>query len=472
MVYDTRRPYVQTVAPAPNASGVGIGSWIGITFSERMSAATMTSGYIGIYADPLELLEDTTYTYNDGRNTLVLDPSGNLDTNTRYSVVVSGTVQDYAGNSMGMDIWWNFWTGQPSGYTATLVPQNQPAGYVLDGYLEVIRTTPETYSTNLAVGGISPILIELNDQCAIWNRNYLGDASDANPAQFGEAFMEVPATSISRYVTITNNEVMGDPNVGHAAPDYTVGVSGTILRIDGTGWLSNNEYIVTLAEGLPGLRTYPLQEDYSMVFTSSYTPLYIGYNVIRLNIGPMLQMTLTYVPDDTLNRFIYESSRHADNIHPTTIDSSNIPWYVTEFVTYQTKLNALYAAIMLFAATGAGISKSLGDLSIEIDARGLMPALLPIIEDYRKLRDHYMGMVESGADTGPDPVWVVRSKTDMRRPITDTSWRRLPMRDVRSLGASDVPMETRIKWWYTRTLTREQYLTSERYLVDGRYVVA
>jgi len=257
---------------------------------------------------------------------------------------------------------------------------------------------------------------------------------------------------------------LGDPNVTHTTPSYTTTANGTILQIDSDDWVSNNEYIVTVKAGLPGLTTNPLQSDYNFVFTTTYSPLYMGYNVIRLNIGPMLQMAMAYVPDDTLNRFIYESSKHADNIYPYTIDPNDVPWYVKEFVIYQTKLNSLYAAIMLFASSGAGIKKSLGDLSIEVDARGLMPALMPMIDDYRKLRDYYMGMVEAGDGDGPQPRWVVRAGADARAPITNTIWRRLPMTDVR---------EPKIPWIYTTDLSNPQYLTNERYVnvgVEGRYV--
>jgi len=466
--YDTGRPYIRRVAPTPNASGVAITSLISVIFSERMNTSTLTSDYIGIYADPLVELNNGAYSYNDGLNMLTIDPSGSLDVNSRYSVVVSGTVQDYSGNSMGMDVWWNFWTTQPSGYAYSSGVQAQPLGHTLDGYLDVLSTDPKCYTTNTTTDDISPIYIYLNDKCAIGNRNYFGNASGINPATFGTAFFEVPSTTLSNYISITNNEVLGDPNIVHTAPTYTIQSSGTILRIDGYGWVNNNEYIVTVKAGLPGLTTNPLQSDYNFVFTSTYSPLYMGYNVIRLNIGPMLQMAMAYVPDDTINRFIYESSKHADNIFPYSIDSSDIPWYVKEFVTYQTKLNALYSAIMLFAASGAGIKKTLADLTVEIDARGLMPALLPILDDYRKLRDYYLELVEAGSDSGPQPVWVTRAQSDSRRPITDESWRRLPMRDVRS--DSNIPVETKIKWWYTKDITNTQYITDSRYLVEGRYV--
>lgn len=471
MAHDTSRPYIRSVTPTANASGVSIASIVAVVFSERMDSTTLNSANIGIYKDPILLLENTTFSYNQGHNLLTITPSGNLDVNTRYSAVVSGTVQDYYGNAMGMDYWWNFWTGQPSGYIHTSGTIPQPSGYELEGYLEVLGTDPEEYTTNQSTSLTSSVLIYLNDEPAIGNRNYFGNASGINPAVFGEAFFETPSTSLMHYLEIDNQEVLGNPGVTHTAPTWTAAVSGTILRIDGVGWLNNNEYIVTLKEGFPGLTTHPLQAEYQFVFTTTYTPLYAGANILRLNIGPMLQMAMAYIPDDTLNRFIYEASISADRISPTTIDPNNVPWYVSEYVIYQSKLNSLYAAIMIFAGSGAGVRKTLADLTIEVDARGLMPALLPILEDYRKLRDYYMAMVRIGTDSGPEPVWVIPARNSERRPITDTSWRRLPFTDVRGREISSIAqLDQTPNWIYAKDLSRRHYITHTRYLKEGRYV--
>ena len=465
MGHDVRRPYIRSTNPATNASGVAITSPIFVEFSERMTVSTLNSTNIGVYKDPLVRHDNISFSYNDGLNLLTITPSGNMDVNSRYSAVISGTVTDYNGNSLQMDYWWNFWTTQPSGYIHASGEVGQPSGYTKTGYIEVLDTLPENYTTNKGTSSISPILIYLSDTPEIGNRNYFGEASGSvNPAEFGESFFETPGTSLEYYVDITNQEVLGSPSIPSPTPTWTVAASGMILRVDGTGWVDNNEYIVTLKDGFPGLRTQDLQDDYQFVFTSTYDPLYAGANIIRLNIGPMLQMAMAYIPDDTLNRYIYEASVQADRISPYTIDSNNIPWYIEEFVIYQSKLTALYAAIMIFAGSGAGVKKTLADLSIEIDARGLMPALLPIIEDYRKLVDFYKGMVIAASDSGPMPRWVTKSQNDERRPITDRSWRRLPFNDVR--GDSD----NYPKWTYTNNISRTQYLTSTRKLVDGRYV--
>ena len=434
---DTTRPYIKNVTPLPNASGIAITSAVIVEFSENMKHTTITSTNIGLYKDPLTFVS-TSINYNSTFNLATITPDDYLDVNTRYSVVVSGTVQDYYGNPMYSDYWWNFWTGTPSGYVYIPDEVTQPVETTLEGYMEVSSTIPKPYTSNIPLDSISPITIVLSDTCAIGSRNYFGDADDSDiPASFGESYFEDPDETIASYVTINNQEVLGNPAAIHTIPSYTVSVDDNIITIDGTGWVYSNEYLVTIKAGLPGLSSNPMVDDYKFVFTSAYSPLYVGASVIRLNIGPMLQMAMAYVPDDTLNRFIYEASTQAGRLYPLTLDPYDLPWYVEEFVIYQSKLNALYAAIMLFAGSGAGIRKTLADLTIEIDARGLMPALLPIIGDYRKLRDDLLDMVEAGSDSGPNPVWTIKSQYDTRRPITDTSWRRLPFRDVRADSTPD-----------------------------------
>jgi len=439
-----------------------------VEFNERMDATTLTSGNIAIYADPLVELENNSYSYVDSFNLLKVNPSGYLDVNTRYSVVIRSTVQDYHGNTMASDFWWNFWTGQPSGYVYASGDQLQPDEIVLSGYLDVVDTFPANYTSNIPLGDVSPIYIRLSDTCGVGARNYFGDASGISPFILGLSFLEDPAATLSGFISIENAEVLGNPIVAQTAPSYTITAEDNIIRIDGTGWLNNNEYIVRVKSGLPGLYTNPMANDYFFVFTGNYTPLYTGANIIRLNIGPMLQMAMAYIPDDTLLRFIYEASVQAERLYPYTVAAGSPPWYLVEYVIYQTKINALYAAIMIFCGSGAGVRRRLADLEIELDARALMPALLPILSDLREKRDEMEEMVISGDDEEPGPIWVVKSGADARRPITAESWRRLPMTDFRE-DVGDV--ESKIKWLYVRDISGGAFIgTRSKFLAEGRYV--
>jgi hypothetical protein len=304
---------------------------------------------------------------------------------------------------------------------------------------------------------------------AVGNRNYFG-GTGAYSAYFGGAYFEDAQSTLSGYISVDNREVLGDPSEPQDPPSITIVPSGQLLLLNTTGMLDNNEYIVTVKSGIPGISKNPLQEDYKFVFTSTYTPLYIGYNAVRLYIGPILQITNSYVPNDTLNRMIYSVSKEADRISPVVLDPSAPPWYVSQFVLYQVLINCIYAAMMMFTSSGAGVSKTLGDLSISMDSNKMMPALEPILNDYRKLRDKYAEYVERGTDMGVLPESVIRAATDPRRPITDGTWRRLPFVDPR-ISNLQVPVGTTDgTWLYTYPFGGIGLLTREPYLSNGQYI--
>lgn len=455
---DVIRPYVIKLTPEANSLDVSPTASIYIQFSERMKSSTLTTSTIELLKDPLEST-DISLSYNDGLKLLTVTPSGTLDVETRYAIVVRSTVTDIAGNSMAQDYWANFWTEIPDDYEPTLLPQAQPSGYVLDGYLEVDSTDPTNYSTNVTDPSI--VRIYFTDDIAIGNRNYLGDGTAPNPLMLGVGFMEEPTTTLDYYINVENSEVLGDPYQEHSAPTLSYEIKSKLVEIAMDNVHDNNEYIFTVRKGLPGLMTNPLTENYQFVFTSTYTPLYAGYNIVRLRIGPMLQMAMAYVPNDTLNRFIYEASKQAIRVHPTVFSSSNPPWYVIEYVIYQGTLNALYASLMIFAASGAGVRKQLADLMIEKDARGLMPAVTPVLNDLTKVRDEMLDLVKNGSTT-TSATWARMGQYDPRRPINDNTWRRLPFMNYRdsyqdpSYQVVD-DLTQYVDWIYTNELTGGVY---------------
>jgi len=177
---DTTRPYIVRTTPGSNETGYTPYANVYIQFSERMLDTTINAVNIGIYRDPLVLVS-TTLSYNDGLKLLTITPASALSVDTRYSVVISGGVSDLVGNTLMQNYWFNFWTGTPSGWVVPGEEQLQPEGYNLDGYLEVDRTTPTNYSTNVDISNLGTIRIYFKDDIAIGSRNYLGDGRAANP---------------------------------------------------------------------------------------------------------------------------------------------------------------------------------------------------------------------------------------------------------------------------------------------------
>jgi methionine-rich copper-binding protein CopC len=111
-VADTTPPVVKSVSPAAAATGVATNSAISVTFSEAMTAASVTSGTVFL-RDPAGAQVAATLTYNASTNTATLTPSAALANSATYTVVVKGGaagVKDLAGNALAADFSSSFTT--------------------------------------------------------------------------------------------------------------------------------------------------------------------------------------------------------------------------------------------------------------------------------------------------------------------------------------------------------------------------
>jgi hypothetical protein len=100
---DLSAPTIVAVSPLPDATGVSLTTKITAQFSKAMDPTYLngqtTSGLPG------------TYTYDQATLTATLVPSTRLQSNTAYTVTVSGNVRDMWGNALGQDYSWKFSTG-------------------------------------------------------------------------------------------------------------------------------------------------------------------------------------------------------------------------------------------------------------------------------------------------------------------------------------------------------------------------
>ena len=128
---DTTRPTVSSTLPADQAIDVVLDDNVSATFSEGM--------------DPLTLTTET-FTLRDAKGpiagtvaglgaTVIFDPAGNLDPETKYTATLTRQATDLAGNAMTTDFVWNFTTG------STLDP----------GAPDVVLTNPADLATAVPV---------------------------------------------------------------------------------------------------------------------------------------------------------------------------------------------------------------------------------------------------------------------------------------------------------------------------------
>ena len=109
---DTTAPTVTNRTPASGATGVAPTATVTATFSEAMSAATITPTTFEL-RDAANALVPATVSYNAGANTATLTPSSTLVASTLYTATVKGGasgVKDAAGNALVADAIWSFTT--------------------------------------------------------------------------------------------------------------------------------------------------------------------------------------------------------------------------------------------------------------------------------------------------------------------------------------------------------------------------
>jgi hypothetical protein len=109
---DTTPPLVTIVAPGPGATAVAARPAISATFSEAMSAASITTSTFVLRA-PNQLAVAATVSYNASTRAATLTPSQALAPSTTYTATIGG-VTDAAGNPLAADSAWSFTTGDGS----------------------------------------------------------------------------------------------------------------------------------------------------------------------------------------------------------------------------------------------------------------------------------------------------------------------------------------------------------------------
>jgi hypothetical protein len=113
---DTTPPTVSSTTPAAGATAVGVGANATATFSEGMTAATISTTTFQL-KDAAGTAVPAAVTYDAASRTATLDPTSPLENSKTYTATVksgSAGVKDTAGNELAADKTWSFTTAAPS----------------------------------------------------------------------------------------------------------------------------------------------------------------------------------------------------------------------------------------------------------------------------------------------------------------------------------------------------------------------
>ncbi|MBI5889414.1 MAG: Ig-like domain-containing protein [Nitrosomonadales bacterium] len=140
MPTDLIAPTVTSTSPAASDTAFAINGAVTATFSEAMTASTVSSA---------------TFTLNNGvtgsvavtGTTATFTPSGNLANSTTYTATITTGVRDAAGNAMESPYAWSFTTGTAADTTAPTVTATSPANNATG--VAVNAAVTATFSENM-----------------------------------------------------------------------------------------------------------------------------------------------------------------------------------------------------------------------------------------------------------------------------------------------------------------------------------
>ncbi|MHA7264724.1 Ig-like domain-containing protein [Arthrobacter sp. TMN-37] len=151
---DTTPPTVTTVSPTAGATGVAVGTNVTGTFSEAMTASTITPSTFTLTTGTTTVPAAVTYS----GNVATLNPSADLAAGTTYTATIKGGtsgVKDAAGNALASDRTWTFTTasagtGDTTPPTVTAVSPSVATG------VAVSANATGTFSEAMTASTITP----------------------------------------------------------------------------------------------------------------------------------------------------------------------------------------------------------------------------------------------------------------------------------------------------------------------------
>ena len=214
---NTSGPQVVGVSPANGLTAVPINAQVVIGFSEPVDAATL--GQVALSGSGGNV--NVTQQLMNGNQMLVLIPQIPLDTNTTYTLTVTG-VQDVSGNALLAPLTTTFTTGAGADLTApsvlTISPASGAVGVPVNAVVEVQfskRIDPFTVSSSTMYVYPQDTGIPMAASIAVSGDGLTATLTPASPLQTGTGYQVIVTSGV------TDLEGQG---VGFFAPSFSTGL--------------------------------------------------------------------------------------------------------------------------------------------------------------------------------------------------------------------------------------------------------
>jgi len=220
---DTVAPTVVSRYPASGAINVPVGAVVTATFSEAMSASTITTSSFTLKIGTTPV--SGSVSYNAGTYTATFTPAADLAEDTTYTASLTTAITDVAGNALAASSTWSFSTGEFAAPT-------------------VISTSPASDAIEVAVGAmITATFSEAMDESTITNSSFTvagisGSVSynsvtytaTFNPAS-NLAYETIYTASLSTAIT----DASGTPLASTYSWSFTTEAESTVIPGDANG---------------------------------------------------------------------------------------------------------------------------------------------------------------------------------------------------------------------------------------------
>jgi hypothetical protein len=144
---DATPPTVSSVTPANNATGIATNSKPAVTFSEAMTASTITTATFTLKQGSTTVAGTVAYS----GTTATFTPSSALAASTVYTGTITTGVKDAAGNALAGNYTWSFTTAAPADVTpptvSSVTPANSATGIATNSSVKAVFSEAMTSST-------------------------------------------------------------------------------------------------------------------------------------------------------------------------------------------------------------------------------------------------------------------------------------------------------------------------------------
>jgi hypothetical protein len=287
---DAINPTVTTVFPASNATGIARNAKAQVTFSEAMSASTISASTIYLRRASNNASVTATVTYDATTNIATLQPSASLVSSIKYTVYVtggsSGSVKDLAGNSLAATYSWSFTTGSSTDSTKPTITSVVPASGATG--ISINSPVTATFSEAMDATTVVPSTFQLRDS-----------SSNLIPATISYSSSRVATLTAS--AALTSSTQYTATIIGGSTDPRAKDVAGNALAANRT-WSFTTAAVDTIpptitsvvpANGATGISINPTV---TATFSEAMDPSTIGSSTfgLRDSSGNLVSATISY----------------------------------------------------------------------------------------------------------------------------------------------------------------------------------